>query len=102
VVSASDFDRLNDECASHLAAMRAAGARCGRTLGDEQSRLAGESLEDLSVALVDAFRYLANAAVTIYCLPLASQLRSRLTALQVSAFSFASPPCQLLVSFLFF
>jgi hypothetical protein len=50
---------------------------------DETSRASHESLLSLAATLADAFRYLANAAVTIFSLPDKSPLRSRLSSLQV-------------------
>ena len=95
VASASDFDRLNDECAKHIAALRKAqahsaafakalkGARLASgTAAGAPERLATESLEGLANALAATFRYLANAAACVFGLPEGGILRARLAELQ--------------------
>lgn len=88
----SDFERLNEECAAHIASLRLAATfvtkfEKGRKVlfaksRSEESR-AVDALKSLAQALVESFRYLANAAVTLYALPAASPLRERLIILQV-------------------
>jgi hypothetical protein len=89
----SEFDRLNEECASHIASLRLAltyvikfSKDGGKGLfspgGDGEESRAADALHSLALALVDSFRYLANAAVTLYSLPMKSPLRERLIILQ--------------------
>lgn len=94
----SEFERLNEECASHIASLRLAASfvkefevnsksksRNGGLFaksGSDESR-AIDALHSLAQALVESFRYLANVAVTLYALPTGSPLRERLIILQV-------------------
>jgi len=90
--SVSEFDRLNEECASHIASLRRAAAyvtefsKSGKkglfSHGGGDEERASDALLSLASALVDSFRYLANAAVTLYSLPMDSPLRERLIILQ--------------------
>ena len=68
VETTNEFDRLNNECAKYLTALRKA-AEIGQ---DAQSpgrraadRDAAEALQMAGQTLVDAFRYLANTCVTL-------------------------------------
>jgi hypothetical protein len=88
----SDFERLNEECASHIASLRLAatfvtefekGPKGLFTKNGSDDTRAADALHSLARALVESFRYLANAAVTLFSLPEQSPLRQRLIILQV-------------------
>ena len=98
-VTTSEFDRLNEECAGHLAALRASqsiatnlsfdplnkSSSCINEFRSSQLALqaaARDALVDASQVLVDTFRYLANGCVLRYCLPQDSLVTRRLLDLQ--------------------
>lgn len=88
--STDEFQNMNEECAKHIAALRKVQTTYEQTLrtapGSASSgagRAHGARCA-AALALVDTFRFLANAAITTSHLPKDSALRARLSEIRAS------------------